>query len=167
MLPPDLREMELKLQELTREDAAAVQAQDYERAAQLKEQTDKIQTTFVTAKDAWLADKGIADATVDDDDIAELVSKWTGIPVQRMLQEEADKLLEMEEHLHSRVIGQDDAVDGGQRRRPPRPRRPEGPQAAHRLVHLPRPDGRGQDGAGPGAGRVPVRRRGRAWSGST
>ena len=111
MLPPDLREMELRLQELAREGAAAVQAQDYERAAQLKEQTDKIQTTFVTAKDAWLADKGIADATVDADDIAELVSKWTGIPVQRMLQEEADKLLAMEEKLHGRVIGQDRAVE--------------------------------------------------------
>ncbi len=111
MLPPDLRDMELKLQELTREGAAAVQAQDYERAAQLKEQSDKIQETFVTAKDAWLADKGIADATVDADDIAALVSKWTGIPVQRMLQEEADKLLEMEGNLHGRVIGQERAVE--------------------------------------------------------
>ncbi len=111
MLPPDLREMELKLQELTREGAAAVQVQDYERAAQLKEQSDKIQKTFVTAKDAWLADKGIADATVDADDIAALVSKWTGIPVQRMLQEEADKLLDMEHDLHGRVIGQERAVE--------------------------------------------------------
>jgi len=110
MLPPDLRDMELKLQGLTREGAAAVQAQDYERAVQLKDQSDKIQATFVTAKDAWLADKGIADATVDADDIAALVSKWTGIPVQRMLQEEADKLLAMEDDLHGRVIGQERAV---------------------------------------------------------
>ena len=110
MLPPDLRDMELKLQELTREGAAAVQAQDYERAAQLKDQSVKIQATFVTAKDAWLADKGIADATVDADDIAALVSKWTGIPLQRMLQEEADKLLAMEDDLHGRVIGQERAV---------------------------------------------------------
>ncbi len=110
MLPPDLRDMELKLQELTREGAAAVQAEDYERAAQLKDQSVKIQATFVTAKDAWLADKGIADATVDADDIAALVSKWTGIPVQRMLQEEADKLLAMEDDLHHRVIGQERAV---------------------------------------------------------
>jgi ATP-dependent Clp protease ATP-binding subunit ClpC len=110
MLPPDLRDMELKLQGLTREGAAAVQAQDYERAAQLKDQSDKIQATFVTAKDAWLADKGIADATVDADDIAALVSKWTGIPVQRILQEEADKLLAMEDDLHGRVIGQERAV---------------------------------------------------------
>jgi len=110
MLPPDLRAMELRLNELSREGAAAVQSQDFEKAAQLKEQTDKIQQTFVDAKNAWLADKGIADATVDADAIAEIVSDWTGIPVQRMLQEEADKLLEMEEHLHSRVVGQDDAV---------------------------------------------------------
>jgi ATP-dependent Clp protease ATP-binding subunit ClpC len=110
MLPPELREMELRLGELTREGAAAVQAQDYEKAAQLKEQTDKIQQTFVEAKNAWLADKGIADATVDADDIAAIVSSWTGIPVQRMLAAEADKLLGMEEGLHRRVIGQDRAV---------------------------------------------------------
>jgi ATP-dependent Clp protease ATP-binding subunit ClpC len=110
MLPPDLREMELRLQELAREGAAAVQEQAYERAAQLKEQTDKIQSTFITAKDAWLAEKGIADATVDADEIAAVVSSWTGIPVQRMLQEEVDKLLHMEEKLHARVIGQDRAV---------------------------------------------------------
>jgi ATP-dependent Clp protease ATP-binding subunit ClpC len=110
MLPPDLREMERRLQELTREGAAAVQAQDYERAAQLKEQTDKIQATFVTAKEAWLADKGIAEATIDGDDIAGIVSAWTGIPVQRMKEEEAEKLLKMEDRLHRRVIGQDKAV---------------------------------------------------------
>ena len=110
MLPPDLRDIERSLQELTREGAAAVQAQDYERAAQLKEQTDKIQQTFVTAKEAWLADKGIAEATIGGDDIAGIVSAWTGIPVQRMKEEEAEKLLKMEERLHGRVIGQDKAV---------------------------------------------------------
>jgi ATP-dependent Clp protease ATP-binding subunit ClpC len=110
MLPPDLREMERRLQELTREGAAAVEAQDYERAAQLKEQTDRIQSTFVTAKDAWLADKGIAAATIGGDDIAGIVSAWTGIPVTRMKEEETEKLLQMEERLHRRVIGQDKAV---------------------------------------------------------
>ena len=110
MLPDDLREMEKKLNELSREGAAAVQAQDYERAAQLRDQADKIQKTFVQSKEAWLSDKGIADATVDADEIAAIVSKWTGIPVQRMMQEEADKLLAMEERIHSRVIGQDKAV---------------------------------------------------------
>jgi ATP-dependent Clp protease ATP-binding subunit ClpC len=110
MLPADLREMEIRLNDLAREGAAAVQAQDYERAAQLRDQADKIQRTFVAAKDAWLGDKGIADATVDADDIAGIVSKWTGIPVQRMQQAEAEKLLDMEEKLHGRVVGQDRAV---------------------------------------------------------
>ena len=110
MLPPDLREIERRLQELTREGAAAVEAQDYERAAQLKEQTDKIQQTFVTAKEAWLADKGIAEATIGGDDIAGIVSQWTGIPVTRMKEEETAKLLQMEDRLHGRVIGQDKAV---------------------------------------------------------
>ena len=110
MLPPDLREMERRLQELTREGAAAVEAQDYERAAQLKEQTDRIQSTFVTAKEAWLADKGIAEATIGGDDIAGIVSAWTGIPVTRMKEEEAEKLLKMEDRLHGRIIGQDKAV---------------------------------------------------------
>ncbi len=110
MLPPDLREMERRLQELTREGAAAVEAQDYERAAQLKEQTDRIQSTFVTAKEAWLADKGIAEATIGGDDIAGIVSAWTGIPVTRMKEEEAEKLLRMEDRLHGRIIGQDKAV---------------------------------------------------------
>jgi len=110
MLPPDLREMERRLQELTREGAAAVQAQDYERAAQLKEQTDKIQATFLRSKEAWLADKGIAAATIAGDDVAGIVSAWTGIPVRRMKEEETEKLLHMEERLHGRVIGQDKAV---------------------------------------------------------
>ncbi len=110
MLPADLREMEVRLNDLAREGAAAVQAQDYERAAQLRDQADKIQKTFVQAKDAWLGDKGISDATVGADDIAGIVSKWTGIPVQRMQQAEAEKLLDMEEKLHGRVVGQDRAV---------------------------------------------------------
>ncbi len=110
MLPADLREMEIRLNDLAREGAAAVQAQDYERAAQLRDQADKIQRTFIQAKDAWLGDKGIADAIVDADDIAAIVSKWTGIPVQRMQQAEAEKLLDMEDKLHGRVVGQDRAV---------------------------------------------------------
>ncbi len=159
MLPPDLREMELSLQELAREGAVAVQEQNYERAAQLKEQTDKIQATFITAKDAWLADKGIADATVDADDIASIVSSWTGIPVQRMLQEEADKLLSMEEKLHGRVIGQDKAVvavSQAVRRARAGLKDPKRPIGSFMFLG---PDGRGQDRARPRARRVPLRRR--------
>ena len=111
MLPPELREMELRLGELTREGAAAVQTQNYEKAAQLKEQTDKIQQTFVEAKNAWLADKGIADATVDADDIAD--DRRAPGPASRCSAcwpKRPTSCSRMEENLHGRVVGQDRAV---------------------------------------------------------
>ena len=77
--------------------------------------------------------------TVDEEDIAQVVAMWTGIPVTRIAQEESERLLHMEDALHKRVIGQQEAIDTDLQGRPPRARRAQGPQAAHRLVHLPRP----------------------------
>lgn len=111
MLPPDLRELENKLRELTREGAATVQAEEYEKAAQLRGQTDKIQQKLMAAKEAWLADKGLQDSTVDAEEIAQVVSNWTGIPVSRMLEEERAKLLRMEEEIHKRLVNQEEAVE--------------------------------------------------------
>ena len=96
---------------------------------------------------------------VDEEDIAEVVSRWTGIPVSRLMEAEIQKLLRMEESLHLRVVGQDEAIRGRGQRHPPRPRRAAGSQPAARLFHLPGPDRRGQDGAGARAGGVPLRRR--------
>ena len=90
---------------------------------------------------------------VDADDIARIVAAWTGIPVTRLMEGEQAKLIHMEERLHERVVGQDEAVSRRVRRRAPRARRPQGPQAAHRLVHLPGPHRRGQDRAGARPGR--------------
>ena len=78
---------------------------------------------------------------VTADDIADVVSRWTGIPVTRMLQSEREKLLHLEDELHARVIGQDEAIKAvadAVRRRPRRTPRPETP---HRFVHFPRIDG--------------------------
>ena len=98
---------------------------------------------------------------VGEEEIADIVSMWTGIPVFKLTEAESQKLIRMEEELHKRVIGQ----DAGDRRRlevdPPRARRDQGPEAADRLVHLPRPVGRRQDRARAHARRVPLRRRGR------
>ena len=82
-----------------------------------------------------------------------------GIPVSRLLEGEVQKLVHMEERLAQRVIGQRPRDRGGVQRRPPRPQRAAGPQPAHRLVHLPGPHRRGEDGDRQGAGRVPLRRR--------
>ena len=85
---------------------------------------------------------------VDAEDVAEVVAKWTGIPVSRLMEGEIEKLVHMEERLHQRVVGQDEAVERRRRRAAPLARRPAGPQPADRLVPVPRADRRRQDRAG-------------------
>ncbi|HZC18512.1 MAG TPA: AAA family ATPase, partial [Rubrobacteraceae bacterium] len=110
MTPDDLREKELRLQELTREGAAAVEERDYERAATLRDEADLLQAEYREDRARWLEEGGIRDAVVGREDIARVVSARTGIPATRMLKSEAERLLSMEEALHERVIGQDAAV---------------------------------------------------------
>jgi ATP-dependent Clp protease ATP-binding subunit ClpC len=110
MMPDDLREKELRLQELTREGATAVEERDYERAATLRDEADVLQTGYREDRDRWLEESGVRDAVVGREDIARVVSARTGIPVTRMLKNEAERLLSMEQALHERVIGQDAAV---------------------------------------------------------
>ncbi|MDP8947112.1 MAG: AAA family ATPase [Actinomycetota bacterium] len=110
MLPDDLRELELRLQEITREGAAAVEDHDYERAAELRAEADALQTSYREARERWLEEGGVRDATVGREEIARVVSAHTGIPVTRMLKDEAERLLSMEASLHERVIGQEAAV---------------------------------------------------------
>ena len=104
---------------------------------------------------------------VDAEDIAEIVSKWTGIPVSKMMESERERLTKLEEELARRVIGQRRGGHRGSQRGAAEPRGPAGPEPAARLVHLPGPDRRRQDRDRQGAGRVSVRRRARAWSAST
>jgi ATP-dependent Clp protease ATP-binding subunit ClpC len=110
MMPDELREIEVRLQELAREGAAAVQERDYEHAARLRAEADEVQARYLEAKDRWIRDSGVKDATVGREEIAQVVSAWTGIPVTKMLKDEAERLLSIEESLHERVIGQDAAV---------------------------------------------------------
>ena len=110
MLPDDLRELELKLQEITREGAAAVEEHDYELAAELRSEADVLQAGYREARERWLEESGVKDATVGREEIARVVSARTGIPVTRMLKDEAERLLSMEKSLHERVVGQDAAV---------------------------------------------------------
>ena len=109
------------------------------------------------------ADKGkeggsMLQEVVTSEDIADVVAKWTGIPVSKMLQSDREKLLNLEAELGKRVAGQSGGHCGHFRCRAPLPGRPAGPQAAHRLVHLPGHHRRGQNRAGQGPGRVPVQR---------
>jgi ATP-dependent Clp protease ATP-binding subunit ClpC len=109
-MPDDLRELELRLHELTREGAAAVEQRDYERAATLRGAADALQAEYQKARERWVEENGVKEAMVGREEIAHVVSSHTGIPVTRMLRDEAERLLSMEESLHERVIGQDAAV---------------------------------------------------------
>ncbi|MFQ5925367.1 MAG: ATP-dependent Clp protease ATP-binding subunit, partial [Dehalococcoidia bacterium] len=107
--PSEVKELEKKVMKLVHEEEAASQRREYEKAAQLKMERLRLEEEYNGAKTKWLQEERI-DGVVDEEDIAELVSKWTGIPVTRMLEGEAEKLLHMEDRLHERIIGQEDAV---------------------------------------------------------
>jgi ATP-dependent Clp protease ATP-binding subunit ClpC len=108
-MPADLKEMKAHLQKLITEEEAAWQTRDYERAAQYKAERMALETEFTQKRDEWRQETGL-DEIVEADDIAEVVASWTGIPVNNLLQTEAEKLLDMEEHLHKRIVGQDEAI---------------------------------------------------------
>jgi ATP-dependent Clp protease ATP-binding subunit ClpC len=108
-MPDDLKEMEKKIEKLNKEGKEAVDIRNYERAAELRDEVEDIQKTFKKKKQAWMKKRGIDDR-ICEDDIAHIVSTWTGIPVSSMIESEMDKLLKMEERIHQRLVGQDDAV---------------------------------------------------------
>ncbi len=107
--PPDVKSLEQKLKQLIDEEEAASQRGDYEGAANLKTQRLSLEKEYEETRGKWLQEEKI-DNVVDEETIAELVAKWTGIPVNRMLEGETEKLIHMEEGLHRRVIGQDEAI---------------------------------------------------------
>ncbi|MCC6629326.1 MAG: AAA family ATPase, partial [Chloroflexi bacterium] len=100
--PPSIKAMEERLTKLEMEIESASQSQDYERAARHKADKVALQREYDDARDTWLREMNF-DEVVDEEDIAEIVAKWTGIPVTRMLEGESQKLLRMEERLHERV----------------------------------------------------------------
>ena len=107
--PPEVKSLEQRLKQLTNEEEAASQRQDYEHAAQLKSERLRLEEEYNQAKSNWLRQEKI-DSVVDEEDIAQLISSWTGIPVSQMLEGEAEKLLHMEERIHERLVNQEEAV---------------------------------------------------------
>jgi ATP-dependent Clp protease ATP-binding subunit ClpC len=108
-LPQDLKEKQTEIEHIKNEEEVAGQERDYERAATMQTQRIRLEEEFHQARDTWEAEHEL-DEVVDESDVAEVVSQWTGIPLTQMLEAEADKLLQMEERLHERIIGQDEAI---------------------------------------------------------
>ena len=109
--PPELKEIEQRLEQVRQEKEAAVQGQEFEKAANLRDQEQKIVDELSRKRQEWQEGQMTEHLTVDAEDIAHIVSSWTGIPVKRLAQEESERLLHLEETLHERVIAQDDAVE--------------------------------------------------------
>lgn len=108
-LPPDLKAMKSDIDKLAAEEEQAGQERDYERAAIKKAERLRLEEEFKARRDQWEVEHQL-DEVVDYNDIAEVIAQWTGIPVTQMLETEAEKLLHMEERLHERIIGQEDAI---------------------------------------------------------
>jgi ATP-dependent Clp protease ATP-binding subunit ClpC len=109
-MPIDLKEMKSEIDRLQAEEEQAGIERDYERAALKKADRLRLESDFNKKRDEWEAEHKL-DEVVDESDIAELVSQETGIPMNQMMQSEADRLLNMEEKLHERIIGQDEAIN--------------------------------------------------------
>jgi ATP-dependent Clp protease ATP-binding subunit ClpC len=113
MPPPELREVESKLRQIRQEKDAVIAAQEYERAVQLREKEENLRRSKEKQEREWeekKTNRGTALNTVTEDDIAHIVATWTKIPVKKLAEGESEKLLKMEEKLHERIIGQDEAI---------------------------------------------------------
>ena len=108
--PPDMKQQEARLEALNKETEEAVAHEDFEKAAQLRDEKKKLQTEIAERREQWDQRRNDKVETVGEEDIAQIVSSWTGIPVTRMTEDEASRLLNLEKILHNRVIGQDEAV---------------------------------------------------------
>jgi ATP-dependent Clp protease ATP-binding subunit ClpC len=108
--PPSLKQLENKLEDIRKEKDAAVQSQEFEKAAGLRDTEQKLREELDTTKNEWKEKQGRLDMEVTPEDIAQIVASWTGIPVTKLAEEETERLLKMEDILHERVIGQEEAV---------------------------------------------------------
>ncbi len=108
-LPDDLKSMKSEIDRLSAEEELAGTERNYERAAEMKAERLRLEEEFKSARDQWEEEHKL-DEVVDTNDIAEVVNQWTGIPVSQMMETEAKKLIEMEERLHEKIIGQNAAI---------------------------------------------------------
>jgi ATP-dependent Clp protease ATP-binding subunit ClpC len=108
--PPEIKQLEANIDQINRDKVAAISEQDFEKAAALRDSEKHAKKGLEETLKNWRASSEETVVTVTDDDIMSVVSKWTGVPLRRMEEKEAEKLLKMESELQGRVIGQDEAV---------------------------------------------------------
>ena len=108
--PKDIKELEERIQKLSKDKEEAVRMQDFEKAAKVRDEEEQLRVELEKSKGKWSDKQQKESLAIEAEDIANIVSNWTGIPVQRLSQSEGEALMKMEDVLHKRVIGQDEAV---------------------------------------------------------
>ena len=108
--PPELKELEDRIKSIGEEMASAVNSQEFERAAEIRDEKNKLASQLEEQRRIWKDKNSRITGEVTGQEIAQIVSQWTGIPVVQITQEESQRLLHMEEELHARIVGQDEAV---------------------------------------------------------
>ena len=109
-LPKDLKKLEASIEEFKMEKEAAIKGQDFERAAKLRDEERRAKEELAKVKKTWKESKSEVEVEVGAEEISIIVSKWTGVPLQRLEEKEQTRLLRMEDELHKRVIGQDESI---------------------------------------------------------
>ncbi len=109
--PDGLKDLEEKLEELLQEKEEAINTQNFEKAAQIRDKEKQIRKQLEEEKNRWQKEKQHSNLVLRYDDIAKVVSDWTGIPVNRLTVEESEKLLNLEKELHKKIVGQEQAVE--------------------------------------------------------
>lgn len=108
--PPDLKELEEKIENIDKEKEEAIRVQDFERAASLRDKQKELKDNLASLKENWDTQNSIKTLIVDSENIANVVSSWTKIPIQKLTESESERLLQLEDILHKRVVGQEEAV---------------------------------------------------------
>ena len=108
--PPGVKDIEEKMEVVKKEKESSVKNQDFERAAKFRDEERKLKDSLGKTKKEWKESQGKVEPKVTDEEIAVIVSKWTGIPIVKLEEKEQQKFLKMEDGLHKRVIGQDEAI---------------------------------------------------------
>jgi len=108
--PPDVKEQEERLKALQNEKKEAIAHQDFESAARLRDEERQLREKITQKRSEWEQRKTVSHEVVTDEDIAQIVASWTGVPVKKMTEDESQRLLHMEELLHKRVVGQEEAI---------------------------------------------------------
>lgn len=108
--PPKIRELEGRLDELSKEKESAIKTEEFERAGSIKQEQQQIRDELSQLKEIWESENRTVTHVVDEDEISDVVSAWTGVPVRRLQQQETQRLMDMERLLHKRVVGQDEAI---------------------------------------------------------